>query len=396
MRILSFSYCFPNSTNPTWGIFVLQRLAALAKIPGVELQVVAPVPVFPLVSRLRAPLPPEQETIAGLTIHHPRYFYFPGIFKNFDARFYARGLKQWVSSFCRQYCPDLLDAHFVWPDGVGVYHLAQSLGIPYVISLRGWIWVCLNRPPMKRQCIPALQNAAGVISVSSDMSQAVRQLGVSSQRLQVIPNGVDTQMFHPRDKADSRRTLGLPTDGRLVISVAHLGPRKGHWEVVRALSHLPQDVRLVIVGSDIQGGKNERALRAFIDKLNMNDRVILPGRQPYEKIPLYFSAADVSVLASYREGCPNVVTESLACGTPVIATKVGAVSDMLAVPQNGRIVPPCNVEALTTAFQEVLDSQWSPEKISSAKSVIPWHKVAKNIQNVFTGILNEPTSTKQK
>jgi len=393
LKVLSFSYCFPSQANPTWGLFVKQRLEALSK--RLELQVASPVPVFPFLSRFRKLPKSLQEQYNGFTVHRPRFFYFPAILKSWDSRFYARGLSRWLKNLVRHWQPDLLDAHFIWPDGVAVSLLARSLALPYVVTLRGKIYPCLEVPDQRRQCADALKNAAAVISVSHDMAEIARQMGVSDDRLYVIANGVDTEMFQPGDKTISRRKLGLCKDGRLIVTVAHLGPRKGHWEVVRALARLPEDVRLVIVGGDIEGNKNEKSLRIFIDKLNLNDRVLLPGWQPYEKIPLYFSAADVSVLASYREGCPNVVLESLACGTPVIATQVGAVSDLLSVPQNGRIIPPRDADALTGALREVLDSQWSAEMISRTQAIRSWHEVAKKVQNVFTRVLNEPITGKQ-
>ena len=184
-----------------------------------------------------------------------------------------------------------------------------------------------------------------MISVSSRMAEEARKLGVARERLHVIPNGVDRECFHPRNKRECRHLLGLPEEGRLLVTVAHLGHRKGHHEVIRALAKLPEDVRLVIVGGAAQGGTAE-GLQAVASEAGVEQRLILPGPQPYERIPLYFSAADASVLASYREGCPNAVLESLACGTPVIATDVGAVPDILPVPHAGRIVPPQQIEPL--------------------------------------------------
>lgn len=386
MKVLSFSYCFPSSVNPTWGVFVLQRLAALARL--VDLEVVSPVPVFPLWSRWRSGLPEPVEEMSGLTVHHPRFFYFPGVLKAQDGRFYARGIRRWLAEFCRRRRPDLLDAHFVWPDGVGVGRLAGRLGVPYVITLRGWIYPCLENRSMRRQCTEALRNAAAVISVSTPMAEVARELGVSPDRLHVIPNGVDTEMFRPGDKSSARRQLGLPDDGRLIVSVAHLGPRKGHSQTVRALLALPEDVRLVIVGSDAAAGKGERALRELINGLGLAERVILAGRQPYERVPLYFNAADVSVLASYREGCPNVVLESLAAGVPVVATRVGAVSEMLSTPDEGRIVPPRDADALAGAIGEVLESQWSSEALANADAVKSWNDVAGECHNVFVRVRN--------
>lgn len=385
MKILSFSYCFPNRTSPTWGVFVHQRLTALAGRE--ELQVCSPVPWFPLVSSRLGNPGPERDSWAGLMVHRPRFFYFPSIFKNHDARFYARGIRKWLFELCKTWQPDILDAHFVWPDGVGVAQLARELGIPYVITLRGKLYECLKIPSQRRQCAMALQGADAIISVSEPLAKEAIKLGVSEDRLVIIPNGIDPARLFVREKISCRRELGLPEKGRILVTVAHLGHRKGHHEVIRALADIPNDVKLVIVGGSAQGGTPDNLLDIAAEA-GVKDRLILAGRQPYEKVPLYFSAADVSVLASYREGCPNAVLESLACGTPVVATDVGAVRDILPVPDTGRIVPPREIGPLREALIDVLNCQWDPLEVVRKGGVRSWEQVALFVQTVFRKVLN--------
>lgn len=380
MRVLSFSYCFPNRVNPTWGVFIAQRLAALSQRE--KLQVCSPAPWFPVLSARRGDPGPKKDAWKALTVHRPRFFYFPGVFKNHDARFYARGLSRWLHKFCRVWRPDVLDAHFVWPDGVGVALLAKKLKIPYVITLRGRLYECLSIASQREQCVSALQGASAVISVSGQLAEGARKLGVSDDRLAVIPNGIDRESFYPIDKLTCRRELDLPVDGRLLITVAHLGHRKGHHEVISALAGLPDDVRLVVVGGPAQGGTSEK-LRAVAAEVGVKNRLILPGPQPYERMPLYSSAADASVLASYREGCPNAVLESLACGTPVVASDVGAVRDILPEPDVGRIVRPQEIGQLREALVEVLDRQWNPEEVVRTSGVKSWDEVAWEVQKVL-------------
>jgi len=100
-------------------------------------------------------------------------------------------------------------------------------------------------------------------------------------------------------------------------------------------------------------------------------------------VPIYFSAADASVLASYREGCPNAVLESLACGTPVIASDVGAVRDILPYPEAGRIVPPRKVSPLRKALADVLDNQWNSAEVVKASDVKSWDEVAREVHEVL-------------
>jgi glycosyltransferase involved in cell wall biosynthesis len=374
VKVLSFSYCFPSAARPTWGLFVHQRLAAMTA--RCDLEVVSPVPVFPLPRRRRGARPPRDDAWGGLTVWRPRFFYFPGVLKNLDARLYARGIRRWLRRHCRRARPDVFDAHFIWPDGVAVARLARGLGLPYVVTLRGRIYPCAQRRAQRRQCAEALRGAAAVISVSGHMANLARELGAPDDRLRVIPNGVDTERFRPRDRRDARRRLDLPRDAKVLLTVAHLGPRKGHREMLYAMMTLPADVRLVIVGGDPAGGRGRRRLRALIDRLELADRVTLAGPQPYDRLPLYYAAADVSVLASYREGCPNVVLESLACGTPVVASEVGAVPDLILDGRNGRIVPPRNADAIAQAVLKLLEHPPSAEQVRRSPAVRTWTQVA--------------------
>ena len=217
------------------------------------------------------------------------------------------------------------------------------------------------------------------------MAEEAIRLGVAEDRVQIIPNGVDKTRLYVRDKNQCRRKLGLPQNARILVTVAHLGKRKGHHEVIQALAGLPEDVKLVIVGGSAQGGTPE-ILKDVASKAGVRERLILAGRQAHENIPLYFSAADASVLASYREGCPNAVLESLACGTPVIASDVGAVKDILLEPDAGRIVPRKQVPPLRKAIQEVLSDNWEPERVVLKSKVRSWDQVALKVQTVLSNL----------
>ena len=372
---------------------MLQRLAAIAGRDDVDLEVVAPVPRFPIVSALRSRLPPKRDRMGGLPVSYPRYFYFPAILKRLDGRFYARGLTRWVTEYCRRQAVDLLDAHFVWPDGVGVWRLARKLGLPYTITLRGWLYEAMGDAQILSQCIEAMRDAMAVISVSGHLAETAAKLGVPETKLHVVPNGVDTERFVVRDKFACRQEIGLPTSGKLVVAVGHLGPRKGQRESIQAMARLPRDVRLAVVGGDPDGGRNERELRGLIRRLGLDGRVQLAGRQPYDRIPKYLGAADVSVLASHREGCPNVVLESLACGTPVVATDVGAVPDLIQPGANGEIVPVNDVESLAEAIAGVLARPSSPHAIRQSEAVKSWATVAEEVRSIFRNIVEAAGAT---
>ena len=370
-----------------------QRLAALAQMA--QVQVVAPSPVLPFIHLLRKRCLPNAENWNGLTVHRPTFSYIPAVTASLGSRLYARGIRKWLEGLRRQWLPDILDAHFIWPDGVAVSLLARQMEIPYAITLRGKIYPCLEIASQRRQCREALQNAAAVISVSQDMADVARVLGVLPDRLHVVPNGVDTERFKPRDKTAARRELGLPEHGRLILTVAHLGLRKGHAETIQALATLPQDVRLILVGGSL-GSRDQRILRTIIARLGLTNRVIFAGPQSYDRIPLYFNAADASILASYREGCPNVVLESLASGTPVVATQVGAVPDLIQDRRDGRIIAPKDTEATAQALADVLEKPWSSQQLSQSPAVRSWTVIAGQLRNVLAEAISRPERHRSK
>jgi glycosyltransferase involved in cell wall biosynthesis len=388
MKILSFSYCFPNEMNNNWGIFVYNRLKALSKLH--DLRVCSPVPFFPLFSSGKDIINYEKHDYKGLDVYRPEFFYFPFILKNYDSYFYSSGIRKWFYNLLEDWKPDILDAHFVWPDGAGVYVLAQEAGIPYVITLRGKIYECIKKPQQKKLCQKALQGADAVISVSGLMAEEALKLGVKKEKIKIIPNGIDPNSFYIKDKSECRKTLNLPLEKKIIVSVAHLGHRKGHFEVIKAMAHLSENVILILVGAEAQGGKKEDLVKAARES-GLGERLIITGPRPYEEIPFYFGAADVSVLASYREGCPNSVLESLACGVPVVATEVGAVPDILPVPEAGRIVPRQTVKPLADALNELLGKNFQKEDIVRAAGVRTWDEVGEEVSSVFEQIYSGNT-----
>jgi len=384
MRVLSFSSCFPSGQDPITGVFVLRRLRALANL--VPLEVAHPVPWFPAY-RLRRPAPPCEEQIEGLTVYHPRFFYLPGVLKRFDGRFYAAGLGRWLQAYCAGKRPDLFDAHWSWPDGVGVSYLARRLGVPYTITLRGVIMPRYKIPRFRWRLADALEHAAAVISLNRVMADIAVELGARHDRTYVIPNGVQADRFDVVPQDQARQRLGLPKGIPLIVSVASLIPQKGHAELIEALKALPLEVRLVIVGGEVGNGSYRYVLESLAARHGIGSRVTFAGRQPQDAVATYLSAADLSVLASHSEGCPNVVIESLACGTPVVATAVGGIPEIIRLGENGEIVPPRNPKALGAALKAGLARSWSRQAVRQSIASRSWDKVAQEVVEVFRTVL---------
>jgi len=385
MKLLSLSSCFPSDSDPNRGVFVAQRLAALNEL--IPLEVVHPFGRFPLIRGKGVRPAKAEETVMGLDVHHRGFTYLPGLMKHLDGRFYAAGIKGWLGRYFDEHGkPDLLDFHFAWPDGVAGSILAKRFGIPFSITLRGTLNSRIKNPKMRKQITRALHDADCIISVSEPMAEIAADLGAKAEKITVIPNGVNTELFSPIDKGYAREQLSMSPDMRYVVLVANMRPNKGLGELTRATAKLPDDVAVVVVGEDGDDGSYRKSLIATARQGGFESRLIFAGPQPHNRVPLFVNAADVSVLASHVEGCPNVVIEALACGKCVVATRVGEVPNLITPDVNGLIVPPGDSNALADGINAALDKTWDAEAIRQSPAVRSWQKVAQDVAGVFQGL----------
>lgn len=351
LRVLTFTTLYPNAEKPNHGVFVENRLRQTLARHDVRATVLAPVPYFPLSGKIfgsygqfaRVPL---SETRHGVQVHHPRYALIPKIGMStaprslyFAARAACRRLGLDKNSI------DVIDAHYFYPDGVAAAMLARQLDIPFVVTARGTdLNVLPEFPAARRQIIWAAQQAAATITVSSALKQKLLALGVDPGRAAVLRNGVDLDVFKPVDRDAARRRLGLP--GHVILSVGNLVPLKGHELTIDAMATLT-DSTLLIAG----GGPLRDALEARARSLGVGDRVRLLGEVPHRQLAELYSAADMFVLMSEREGWANVLLEAMACGTPALATNVGGNGEIVASPEAGILLRERSAAALADAVQ---------------------------------------------
>lgn len=398
MNILTFTSLWPNAEQPNFGIFVQHRVAAISKLDGVNMRVVAPVPYFPRsISRslpravlnripahwrLMAKLP-EQEVIAGLETFHPRYLVTPKVGMRFYGDWMARGAWQTVLRLHREQPIDLIDAHYAYPDGCAATLLGRRLNVPVFITTRGTDINLFSRMPLIRpRIVKALNQAAGVIAVSHALKRRMIELGVAAEKIAVIPNGVDREVFHPRHRDEMRRKLGLNPEDRILLTVAALVPVKGVERLIQAIGsvikHNQPRIKLFVLGE----GPERTALESRISNLKLQDHIFLLGAKPQSELADWYSAADLFCLASYDEGCPNVVLEALACGLPVVASDVGGIRQLLDQ-QCGRVVVEPAAENLASEIRAALSMKWSPEKIARLHGTRSWTEVAQEVSQFF-------------
>lgn len=356
VRTLVFSTLFPSESRPHHGIFVETRLRELLAHQGVEARVVAPVPWFHSTDprhgeHAAMARTPVRENRHGLDVLHPRYLVIPKIGMTLAPLLLALGALPAMRQLRAEgFDFDLIDAHYYYPDGVAASLLARWFDRPLTITARGTDLNLIPQHTLPRLMMQwAARQAAVSIGVCKALVDVLRGWGIEESRLQVMRNGVDLQRFRPLDREQMRAELGV-VGSPMLLSVGHLIERKGHHVAIEALAALTDRhprACLYIVG---EGGQR-LALQALATHLGMADRVVLVGQAPNTELARWYSAADVLVLASSREGWPNVLLESMACGTPVAATRIWGTPEVVGAPEAGRLVD----QRTGAAFADVLD-----------------------------------------
>lgn len=355
MRILTVTSLYPNVSMPGHGVFVENRLRHLVADGDVDLRVVAPVPWFPVTNPrfgqyARWAGVPASEARHGIEITHPRYLTLPKFGMALQPSLMFRALARHVPALLRRTGDvDLIDIHYFYPDGVAGAWLAAMLGKPCTITARGTdiSLIPLVSSRARRLIVEAASSASAAVTVCQALNDALVGLGVPAMKVHTLRNGVDLELFQPRDRALARSALGV--DGPLLLSVGHLVERKGHHLIVEALADL-SGVTLLIAGDGPERGTLERTA----ERAGVADRVRFLGAVAHEQLAEIYSAADVLVLASSREGWANVLLEAMACGTPVAATDIWGTPEVVATPEAGRLIPERTAKAIAATVQRLL------------------------------------------
>ena len=212
-------------------------------------------------------------------------------------------------------------------------------------------------------------------------------------KIKVIPCGVNFDRFRPFDRNQSRCRLGIPANECILLYVGRLDPLKGVDRLITALSFLDhrQNLRLLIVGGDGSETAEFRSLQELSQNLGLENSVTFTGRVDHNDLPHYYSAADMLVLPSHTESFGLVGLEALACGTPVISTRVGAMDQIIRSNENGFLVnsadPRSLAEGIELFMPQVRDGFLSRAQIRNSVIEYSWEKVAAAMADAYLGAI---------
>jgi glycosyltransferase involved in cell wall biosynthesis len=360
LRIAVVTSYFPTSAQPYRGHSAYHTLRRMEKFAKIR--------VFCPVIRYPDWFPPRRfphyrvdlrYKTQGLDAEYFEYPAVPLLSRPFNPAVCRSRLAWRIAAFA----PDVILNYFVYPEGCAAADLGVKLKIPIVLGVIG---SDVNRIPdlvTRWHTQRALRRASAVIAVSGQLGQQAARLGVPAQRIATIPNGCDLETFHPGDQFAARERLGIPPDAELILFVGWMIPTKGVHELFRAFAELSQ-TRPALTIAFVGEGALLAEVRAQALATNLAGRVLTPGTLTSSQVAEWMAAADVFCLPSYAEGCPNVVIEALASGRPVVASRVGAIPEMVD-DRSGILIPPRDSRSLAEALNHALAEKWDHSYIAT-------------------------------
>lgn len=385
MKILIYSNEFRTPKETNRGLFTTQLAKALNNMA--EVIVVCPLPWCPELSILKSkpewyatagvPLEGEHE---GIKVYYPKYPMMPKLSGTIQPLLQAIRSYFLIRRIHKKNKIDIINAHWIYPDGVAAVIIGKLLNIPVMLTALGCDINLYGRYRFRRiQILWALNNSSAITGVSKSLVREMVDMGANKDISSYTPNGVDTEFFSfaVEQKEEFRRKLGLDLNTKYLLYVGRLSEEKGARYLVKAVSLLAASkqeyFRVIIAGN----GDQYEVVNDIIKKNKLEGQVTMLGEVPHIQVPELMRACDIFCLASLREGMPNAVLEAQACGMPVIATNVGGLPDMI-TEENGILVTPGNTEELAKGILLAMNKTW--DRITIAKSVEgnTWNNSARN------------------
>ncbi|HEU4669275.1 MAG TPA: glycosyltransferase [Dyella sp.] len=384
LRILVLTNLFPSRFDPRRGTFNRQQFERLGVRHEVEVITAVPLP-----ERLRRGAAGAPVAVPGLRLRTFVFVYLPRVARSLHAFFWGASLlaQQGLHLLRGRY--DCVLASWAYPDAAAAGWLARRMGWPYVVKVHGSdLNVQAEDPARRPQIRRALTAASAVIAVSHALAEKAVALGVDPARVHVVYNGVDHARFAPGDRGQARERVGLPGAAPVLLYVGNLKVSKGCMDLLEAFAAsglARRGGRLAFVGA----GECRAALLARADELGCMDALVLAGAVDHAGLVHWFRAADLLCLPSHNEGVPNVVLEAMACGTPVVASRVGGIPEV--VPEAaGVLVPPHDLDALARALLEALARPWDTARVLAHARTFSWERNLQQLDGILAAAVTSP------
>ena len=380
-RLLVYTSLYPGIIGATHGIFVKELTDHLtAKLKFVKIVV----PVDGRQKLYRQLLYPGNSTTAdACNAVYDTFWTIPKFFKGMDGLLMYHWTKRCVYKKFSNL--SIIHSHYAYPDSEAARILAGRLKLPYVVTVHGSdINIIARNSSVKNKVVNVLRSADAVVAVSNDLLNKVKKITGRSHRLFHIPNGIDEKKFFPANKEYAKKQLNLSVFKKHLLFVGRLEPVKGIPLILDALSLLPKNIDLIIVGV----GSKKNDLEKHVKNMGLVNRVLFAGAVEHNELHHYYQAADALVLASYSEGWPTVILEALACGIPVVSPKVGGVAEVVKNDRLGIITSGNAPELLAKGFEKALCTDWDKSFICRYANQYTWDSIASQYIKIYKDVLS--------
>ncbi len=358
MKVLVITNMYPSKKYPYYGSFVHEMVKALAEYEGVSCEVIS-------ISDRRK-----------------------GIFRNV-LKYLNLLLQSMKAALFSHY--DVVNVHYIMPTGLVALPAFLLRRKPLVLTAHGSDVKLAGKNPILRVITTfLLQRAARIVAVSEFLSLEIqKEFSLDANKIEVINCGVDTALFVPKDKAAAKNSLGLSPAEKIILFVGNLTPLKGLRPLLQAFQKIAAQIpgtNLVIIGE----GPLQAEILAAAAKGQISTRVRLVGPMAHEQIPLWMACADVFVLPSFREGFGLVALEAMACGAPVVVSRVGGMPEYIESGKDGFLVEPGDVEGLIEKINLLLHHEQLRSEVGAAarrKSLAhDIRKQVKRLHDIFSQV----------
>lgn len=382
IKTLILTNLFPNPEQPLRGNFIASLVKEICKIT--DITIVSPLPWH------RFHKIPFVNNWDGLTVYYPKYPFVPVLSRPLQPVLMTLSIFKLVERLVIEKGINLINAHWVYPDGISAVWTGRRIGVPVIVSARGCdINLYGNYRLRKPQIRWALEHSHRVITVSNNLSEIiVNNMALDKRKVIVIRNGVDKDRFSLGNREDYRKRTGLYLETKYLIFIGQMHEVKGVNYLIDALYILKKKGALTFKTILIGDGPLKKNVEDWIRKRDLTKDILLLGEKPNDEIPLWMNACNLFCLPSKREGLPNVILEATATGLPVVASRVGGISEIVD-DSNGILVEPGNPSALADAIVTAFKKKWDRERIREKVNSFSWEKSAEMYFKIYQEVLAE-------
>jgi len=384
MKVLVFSTLYPNSQQVQHGVFVENGLKAFASNPNVEVRVCAPVPWFPLENKIFGQYATfakiaKREKRHGITIDHPRYPVIPKIGMNISPWLLAKCMLPVLKSYIDEgFDFDIIDAHFCYPDGIAAIWLALQLNKPVMVSALGSdinLYRYYKWP--NRYLKKWLPKADAISAVCQALIDTTDEMKINCRHKVVLRNGVDLSLFKPSQFNNNHKS-------RTLVIVGNLVEVKQHHILIDSMALLPK-FTLKVIGD----GPLRQSLEMQAKRLDVAKNISFLGRLKQPDMIPHIQEAGALILCSQSEGWANVLLESMACGTPVVATAVGGTPEVITKASKGYLVEEHNAQALAETINKLYENYPDRSDVRKYAEQFSWNETSEKKYKLFQQLIAE-------